>query len=71
MDSSTVLAKLNRGAYTMAEKFRDDIKLINNNCFLNNTPGTPVHRPGIELRKLFEKWEGLSPLRATSCLPRF
>ena len=60
-------AKLDSGAYTVAEKFRDDIKLIINNCFLYNPPGTPVHQAGIELRKLFEeKWKGLPPLRAES-----
>ncbi len=60
-------AKLDSGAYATAEKFRDDIKLIINNCFLYNPPGTPVHQAGTELRKLFEeKWKGLPPLRAES-----
>lgn len=60
-------AKLDSGAYVTAEKFRDDIKLIINNCFLYNPPGTPVHQAGIDLRKLFEeKWKGLPPLRAES-----
>jgi hypothetical protein len=60
-------AKLDSGAYTTAEKFRDDIKLIINNCFLYNPPGTPVHQAGIDLRKIFEeKWKGLPPLRAES-----
>ena len=60
-------AKLDSGAYTTAEKFRDDIKLIINNCFLYNPPGTPVHQAGLELKKLFEeKWKSLPPLRAES-----
>ena len=60
-------AKLDSGAYTTAEKFRDDIKLIINNCFLYNPPGTLVHQAGQDLRKLFEeKWKGLPPLRAES-----
>lgn len=60
-------AKLDSGAYTSAEKFRDDIKLIINNCFLYNPLGTPVHQAGVDLRKLFEeKWKGLPPLRAES-----
>lgn len=60
-------AKLDSGAYTTAEKFRDDIRLIINNCHLYNPPGTPVHQAGLDLRKLFdEKWKGLPPLRAES-----
>jgi len=67
MDLSTMRAKLDSGAYATAEKFRDDIKLIINNCFLYNPPGTLVHQAGIDLRKLFEeKWKGLPPLRAES-----
>ncbi|KAH9075819.1 hypothetical protein EDB83DRAFT_2515499 [Lactarius deliciosus] len=67
MDLSTMRAKLDSGAYTTAEKFRDDIKLIINNCFLYNPPGTPVHQAGLDMRKLFEeKWKGLPPLRAES-----
>jgi bromodomain-containing factor 1 len=67
MDLSTMRAKLDSGAYTSAEKFRDDIKLIINNCFLYNPLGTPVHQAGVDLRKLFEeKWKGLPPLRAES-----
>ncbi len=67
MDFGTMRGKLDSGAYTMAEKFRDDFKLILNNCFLYNPPGTPVHQAGLELKKLFEeKWKGLPPLRAES-----
>ncbi|KAH9043727.1 hypothetical protein EDB85DRAFT_2138423 [Lactarius pseudohatsudake] len=67
MDLSTMRAKLDSGAYATAEKFRDDIKLIINNCFLYNPPGTPVHQAGLDMRKLFEeKWKGLPPLRAES-----
>ena len=59
--------KLDSGAYSTAEKFRDDLKLIISNCFLYNPPGTPVHQAGVELKKLFEeKWKGLPPLRAES-----
>src|ERR1700761_915505 len=67
MDLSTMRAKLDSGAYTSAEKFRDDIKLIINNCFLYNPPDTLVHQAGQDLKKLFEeKWKGLPPLRAES-----
>jgi bromodomain-containing factor 1 len=67
MDLSTMRGKLDSGAYSTAEKFRDDIKLIVSNCFLYNPPGTPVHQAGVELKKLFEeKWKGLPPLRAVS-----
>jgi bromodomain-containing factor 1 len=63
MDLSSMRSKLDSGAYSTAEKFRDDLKLIINNCFLYNPPGTPVHQAGIELKKLFEeKWKGLPPL---------
>jgi bromodomain-containing factor 1 len=65
MDLSTIRGKLDSGAYSTAEKFRDDFKLIISNCFLYNPPSTPVHQAGVELKKLFEeKWKGLPPLRA-------
>ena len=67
MDLSTIRAKLDSGAYATAEKFRDDIKLVINNCLLYNPLGTPVHQAGLDLRKLFEeKWKGLPPLRVES-----
>jgi hypothetical protein len=60
-------SKLDSGAYSTAEKFRDDFKLIISNCFLYNPPGTPVHQAGLEIKKLFEeKWKGLPPLRPES-----
>lgn len=60
-------SKLDSGAYSTAEKFRDDFKLIISNCFLYNPPGTPVHQAGAEIKKLFEeKWKGLPPLRPES-----
>jgi hypothetical protein len=65
MDLNTIRSKLDSGAYSTAEKFRDDFKLIISNCFLYNPPSTPVHQAGVELKKLFEeKWKGLPPLRA-------
>jgi Bromodomain len=67
MDLSTMRSKLDSGAYSTAEKFRDDFKLIISNCFLYNPPGTPVHQAGAEIKKLFEeKWKGLPPLRPES-----
>jgi Bromodomain len=67
MDLSTMRGKIDSGAYSTADKFRDDIKLIISNCFLYNPPGTPVHHAGVELKKLFEeKWKGLPPLRPES-----
>lgn len=67
MDLSTMRGKLESGAYSTADKFRDDFKLIISNCFLYNPPSTPVHQAGVELKKLFEeKWKGLPPLRAES-----
>jgi len=67
MDLGTMRSKLDSGAYSTAEKFRDDFKLIISNCFLYNPPSTPVHQAGVELKKLFEeKWKGLPPLRPES-----
>ena len=58
------MLKLDSGAYATAEKLRDDIKLIIDNCFLYNPFGTPAHQAGLDLRKLFEeKWKGLPLLR--------
>jgi hypothetical protein len=60
-------SKLESSAYHMAEKFRDDFKLIISNCNLYNPSGTLVHQAGVELKKLFEeKWKGLPPLQAES-----
>jgi bromodomain-containing factor 1 len=67
MDLSTMRSKLDSGAYSAAEKFRDDFKLLVSNCFLYNPPGTFVHQAGAEIKKLFEeKWKGLPLLRPES-----
>ena len=51
MDLSTMRRELDSGAYPTAEKFRDNFKLVISKY---NPLGSPVHRAGVELKKIFE-----------------
>ncbi|WBW74600.1 Swr1 complex bromodomain subunit Bdf1 [Schizosaccharomyces osmophilus] len=57
MDLSTVQAKLSKNEYEVPDEFESDIRLMLDNCFTYNPPGTPVHLMGRQLEDLFnEKW---------------
>ncbi|KAI9090462.1 hypothetical protein DFS34DRAFT_637443 [Phlyctochytrium arcticum] len=61
MDFSTVQRKLDAGEYSTMEDFRDDIKLILDNCFKFNLPGDWVYEQGKALEASFKKeWEAAS-----------
>ncbi|TFK57425.1 Bromodomain-containing protein [Heliocybe sulcata] len=64
MDMSTMRSKLDLRKYRSAKEFRDDFKLMINNCYTFNPVGTPVNQAGVELDRYFdEKWSLLPPLR--------
>jgi transcription initiation factor TFIID subunit 2 len=57
MDLSTIRKKLESNAYPNKDAFAADIRLMINNCFLFNPPGTPVYNQGMQLEDLFdEQW---------------
>ncbi|KAJ3179477.1 hypothetical protein HDU85_004888 [Gaertneriomyces sp. JEL0708] len=57
MDLSTVKKKLDLGQYQSADEFRADVKLMFNNCYTFNPPGTDVHNAGRQLEEVFDrKW---------------
>ena len=65
MDLSTMKKKLEGGAYTTAEQFHDDFKLMISNCMKFNPVNTPVNICGQELNRLFyEKWKNLPQPRS-------
>ncbi|KAI8050928.1 hypothetical protein BDF22DRAFT_694042 [Syncephalis plumigaleata] len=57
MDLSTIRKKLESNTYTNKDAFAADIRLMINNCFLFNPPGTPVYNQGMQLEDVFdEQW---------------
>lgn len=60
MDLGTVRSKLDNGQYPspMYQAFEQDVRLVFNNCYTFNPPGTPVHDMGRRLEGVFEhKWD--------------
>ncbi|THH13988.1 hypothetical protein EW146_g6291 [Bondarzewia mesenterica] len=63
MDLSTMHSKLEGNMYPTAEKFRDDFKLMINNCVKYNGTQSAIAEAGFALQRLFnEKWQNLPPL---------
>jgi len=57
MDLSTIKGKLDHQEYASSEEFAGDVRLMLNNCFVFNPPGTEVYMAGKRLEKVFEeKW---------------
>ncbi|KAI9597798.1 hypothetical protein BDF19DRAFT_420676 [Syncephalis fuscata] len=57
MDLLTIRKKLDSNAYPNKEAFAADVRLMVNNCFLFNPPGTPVYNQGMQLEDVFdEQW---------------
>ncbi|TPX68881.1 hypothetical protein SpCBS45565_g02837 [Spizellomyces sp. 'palustris'] len=57
MDLSTIRRKLDAGDYHTAEEFEADARLMFNNCYTFNPPGTDVYNFGKKLEEVFErKW---------------
>ena len=57
MDLSTIKKKLDNGDYEGVADFEQDIRLMLNNCFTFNSPGTDVFELGKQLERLFDaKW---------------
>lgn len=58
MDLSTMRRKLDDGEYRSSDEFRADAKLMFNNCYTFNPPGTEVHTFGKKLEEVFDrKWK--------------
>ncbi|KAG2226887.1 hypothetical protein INT45_010166, partial [Circinella minor] len=55
MDLGTIRTKLEKGEYTTYQQMDDDIRLMLNNCFAYNGPGTFVHNEGLNLESVLEK----------------
>ncbi|EJW02661.1 hypothetical protein EDEG_02944 [Edhazardia aedis USNM 41457] len=53
MDLSTIQGKLTQRIYKTIDAFKDDYKLMINNCFTYNAKGTGVYKAGAELEKAF------------------
>ncbi|KAI8816398.1 Bromodomain-containing protein [Fimicolochytrium jonesii] len=57
MDLSTMRKKLDGGEYASADEFEADMKLMLNNCYTFNPPGTDVHTSAQHLHEVFNrKW---------------
>lgn len=54
MDISTVRRKLESRQYGVPEEFYNDMKLMFDNCYSYNAPGSVVHEMGKDLQKGFE-----------------
>ncbi|KAJ2584402.1 hypothetical protein GGH95_000404, partial [Coemansia sp. RSA 1836] len=58
MDLSTIKRNLESNRYSTAEEFERDVRLMLDNCFKFNPPGTPVHLMGESVLKLFDaEWK--------------
>ncbi|KAI9479594.1 hypothetical protein BDB00DRAFT_173553 [Zychaea mexicana] len=55
MDIGTIRTKLEKGEYTTYQQLDDDIRLMLNNCFAYNGPGTFVHNEAFNLEQVLEK----------------
>ena len=58
MDLATMKKKLDNGSYRDEVDFERDMRLMFNNCYTFNAPGSEVYNLGKELEAVFErKWE--------------
>ncbi|KAI9090440.1 Bromodomain-containing protein [Phlyctochytrium arcticum] len=55
MDLSTVKKKLENQAYHSTEEFEADVRLMFNNCYTFNPPGTDVYNYGKKLEEVFDR----------------
>lgn len=69
MDLSTIQTNLNYGAYTNADEFADDVRLVWNNCEKYNGPDHYITQAANGLRKLFEKAFGALKTKDFEALP--
>lgn len=65
MDISTIQSRITQHQYSTAQQIFNDFKLMLNNCFTYNPPGTPVHEVGRQLERVWqEKWNNTAVLHA-------
>ncbi|KAG1173845.1 hypothetical protein G6F70_005514 [Rhizopus microsporus] len=55
IDLSVIKRKVENKEYTTFRQFEDDIRLMLNNCYIYNSPGTLVYNEGQALEAVFEK----------------
>ncbi|OZJ06778.1 hypothetical protein BZG36_00399 [Bifiguratus adelaidae] len=66
MDISTIEKKLATNQYDDADEFEADVRLMFNNCYTYNPPGTAVHDWGRQLERVFDsKWAEKPPREPT------
>jgi bromodomain-containing factor 1 len=53
MDMSTIYSRIDMHHYSSVNDIYADFKLMLNNCFIYNPPGTPVHEVGRQVEKLW------------------
>jgi bromodomain-containing factor 1 len=62
MDLSTIRRKLDNGQYEDGDEFDADIRLMFQNCYTFNAPGSEVYNLGKELEAVYDrKWAGRPP----------
>lgn len=54
MDLSTIQTKMETGVYESAEQFKEDVKLMFENCYTYNKPDTQVYVQAKQLEKYFD-----------------
>ena len=64
VDLSSMNVKLEEGMYRNRNDFEADFRLMIENCYTYNPPGTFAHNEGVALEAFFEK-RGLFPLLMT------
>lgn len=65
MDMSTIQSRISQHQYNTAQEIYNDFKLMLNNCFTYNPPGTPVHEVGRQLERVWqEKWNNTAVLHS-------
>lgn len=65
MDMSTIQSRISQHQYNTAQDIYNDFKLMLNNCFTYNPPGTPVHEVGRQLERIWqEKWNNTAVLHS-------
>jgi len=65
MDLSTIQSRMDLGVYEQPEAFREDVKLMFNNCYTYNKPDTQVYVMAKSLERYFDGFMGKMPTELT------
>lgn len=66
MDLSTIQSKIDQSLYDSADMFKDDVKLMFNNCYTYNKPDTQVYGMAKALERYFDGYFAKLPLDLTT-----